>query len=53
VIIIATVLYYDSFDYLQFIVALDEKPGIETPEEDYGKITTLTGLLTYLSDKKK
>ena len=43
----------DSFDYLQFIVALDEKLGIETPEEDYGKITTLAGLLTYLSAKKK
>jgi len=43
----------DSFDYLQFIVSLDEKLGIETPEEDYGKIATLAGLLTYIAAKKK
>jgi acyl carrier protein len=35
----------DSFDYLQFIVALDEQFGIETPEEDYGKIHTLKELV--------
>ncbi|MBL6448072.1 acyl carrier protein [Fulvivirga sp. 29W222] len=39
----------DSFDYLSFIVALDEKLGIETPEEDYGKISTLDDLMNYLS----
>jgi acyl carrier protein len=30
-------LNIDSFDALQFIVALDEKLGIEIPEQDYGK----------------
>lgn len=43
----------DSFDYLQFIVALDEKFGIETPEEDYGKINTLKELLGYLGKRVK
>lgn len=38
----------DSFDYLQFMVALDEKFGIETPEEDYGKIQTLRELTEYV-----
>ena len=38
----------DSFDFLQFIVGLDEEFGIETPEEDYGKISTLNTLITYI-----
>jgi acyl carrier protein len=46
-------LNIDSFDALQFIVALDEKLGIEIPEQDYGKITTLKTLVSYILDKKK
>jgi acyl carrier protein len=38
----------DSFDYLQFMVALDEQFGIQTPEEDYGKIQTLRELTEYV-----
>jgi acyl carrier protein len=38
----------DSFDYLQFIVALDDQFGIQTPEEDYGKIQTLRELTEYV-----
>ncbi|WP_281228772.1 acyl carrier protein [Flavobacterium aquiphilum] len=30
-------LRIDSFDALQFIIALNEKLGIEIPEKDYGK----------------
>jgi acyl carrier protein len=44
-------LNIDSFDSLQFIVALNEKLGIEIPEQDYGKITTLTSLISYIRDK--
>jgi acyl carrier protein len=43
----------DSFDYLQFIVALDEQFGIQTPEEDYGKIRTLKELTEYVGEKVK
>ena len=43
----------DSFDALRFIVALDEELGVETPEQDYGKIATLRGLINYILDKKK
>lgn len=38
----------DSFDALQFLVALDEKLGIEIPEQDYGKTGTLEQLVAYI-----
>lgn len=41
----------DSFDTLQFLVSLNEKLGIEIPEEDYGKITTLKTLVEYILTK--
>jgi acyl carrier protein len=43
----------DSFDYLKFIVALDEKLKVQTPEEDYGKIGTLKTLVGYITSRKK
>ncbi len=43
----------DSFDTLQFLVTLNEKLGIEIPETDYGKITTLKTLIDYILDKIK
>jgi acyl carrier protein len=45
-------LNIDSFDSLQFIVALNKKTGIEIPEEDYGKIASLQALLAYIKNKK-
>ncbi|MBG6185742.1 acyl carrier protein [Flavobacterium sp. CAN_S2] len=45
-------LNIDSFDSLQFIVALNKKRGIEIPEEDYGKIATLKALTAYIKNKK-
>lgn len=44
-------LNIDSFDSLQFLVSLDEKLGIEIPEKDYGKTTTLRNLVSYILDK--
>lgn len=46
-------LNIDSFDSLQFIVSLNEKFGIEIPEKDYGKISTLKSLTGYLLKKLK
>jgi acyl carrier protein len=46
-------LAIDSFDYLQFIVGMDEKFSIQTPEEDYGKIETLADLISYIVTKAK
>lgn len=50
---IRTTLEIDSFDYLQFIVAIDEQFHIDTPEEDYGKIQTIQSLTSYLLQKVK
>lgn len=44
-------LNIDSFDALQFLVALHEKLGIDIPEEDYGKTTTLGSLTHYLEQR--
>lgn len=43
----------DSFDTLQFLVSLNEKLGVEIPEADYGKITTIKTLVNYILDKIK
>lgn len=43
----------DSFDFLQFIISLDEQLKLEIPEQDYGKITTLSSLISYLTQKMK
>lgn len=43
----------DSFDSLQFLVSINEKLGIEIPEQDYGKITTLKTLVNYILAKMK
>jgi acyl carrier protein len=43
----------DSFDYLQFIIGCDEHFGVNTPEEDYGKIETLRLLIPYISTRMK
>ena len=46
-------LNIDSFDTLQFLVAINEKLGIDIPESDYGKITTLHLLTEYLLEKQR
>ena len=43
----------DSFDSLQFLVALNDKLGIDIPEKDYGNISTLDTLMKYILIKKK
>lgn len=47
--IIREKLGIDSFDFLQFIVSLDEKFGIDIPEIEYGNISTLAHLTAYLT----
>lgn len=43
----------DSFDFLQFLIALNEELGVEVPEADYGKLITLADLVGYLSARIK
>lgn len=38
----------DSFDFLNFLIALDEELGVEIPESDYGQLVSLNDLLEYI-----
>jgi acyl carrier protein len=39
----------DSMDWLNIVVALDERLGVAIPEQDYGRVATLDDLVAYLS----
>lgn len=39
----------DSFDFLNVIIGLHERLGIEIPEADYGKLGTLDEMIEYLA----
>ena len=41
----------DSFDFLNFLIALHKKLGVEIPEADYGKLTTMQEMVNYLIPK--
>lgn len=41
----------DSFDFLNFLMALQEKFGVDIPESDYGKVRTLNALTAYLRSR--
>ncbi len=38
----------DSFDFLNFLIGLNEKVGVEIPEADYGQLNTMEELIGYL-----
>jgi acyl carrier protein len=39
----------DSYDFLMFLISLDELLGVEIPEADYGKLISLDDMVDYLS----
>jgi len=39
----------DSFDFLNVIIGLNEKFGVNIPEADYRQVSTLKGLMEYLN----
>lgn len=39
----------DSFDFLNVIVRLHERLGIDIPESDYGQLATLDSAVAYLA----
>ena len=43
----------DSFDFLNFLIGLHEKLHVEIPEADYGKLTTLADMVSYLGAKSR
>ncbi len=40
----------DSLDFLNVVIAVHERTGIDVPERDYPKLTTLAGFVSYLSE---
>jgi acyl carrier protein len=43
----------DSFDFLNFLIGLHEKLGVDIPEADYGKLNTLDEMVAYLASRTK
>ena len=41
----------DSMDFLNFVIALHERLGVDIPEADYPKLATLDGAVAYLGAK--
>ena len=41
----------DSMDFLNFVLALHDRLGIEIPEVDYPRLYTLDGAVAYLDSK--
>ena len=39
----------DSMDFLNIVVAINERTGIEIPERDYPKLSTLNDAVGYLA----
>jgi acyl carrier protein len=38
----------DSFDWLNFLIALHKRLSVDIPEKDYAKLVTLNDLVRYL-----
>jgi len=43
----------DSLDTVELVMALEEEFGIEIPDEDAEKITTVKDATTYIAEHKK
>ncbi len=39
----------DSFSFLRVLVGVSEHTGVDIPEADYGKVTTLAAMIGYLA----
>lgn len=42
----------DSMDYLNLLVGLHQRLGVDIPETDYGKLDTLNSIVSYLAAKQ-
>ena len=43
----------DSVDFLNFVIGLHKELGIEIPDSDVAKLSTLEGCVTYLNAQMK
>jgi acyl carrier protein len=41
----------DSFDFLNVVIRLHDRLGVDVPEADYSKLATLDGATTYLASR--
>jgi acyl carrier protein len=41
----------DSFDFLNFMIGLHTRLGVEVPESDYSKLSTLDSAVAYIEAK--
>jgi acyl carrier protein len=41
----------DSMDALNFLIAVHEATGVDIPESDYPKLTTLDNIVAYLTQR--
>ncbi len=39
----------DSMDFLNSMIAIHDATGVDIPEADYGQVTTLGGIVDYVS----
>ena len=39
----------DSFDFLNIVVGINEKFGVNIPEADYRRVSTIKGMIEYLT----
>ena len=43
----------DSFDFLNLLMGLGERIGVEVPEADYGQVDSLERLMDYLERQRR
>ena len=43
----------DSFDFLNVLIALNARLGVEVPESDYAKVQTLDSMVDYFTRRKR
>lgn len=41
----------DSMDFLNFVLAVHDRLGVDISESDYPRLSTLDGAVTYLADR--
>jgi acyl carrier protein len=44
-------LEIDSMDFLNFMLALNQSLGVEVPEQDYDRVVSIAGCVSYLAPK--
>lgn len=42
----------DSFDFLNFVVALHAELDVDVPETDYGRLATVDAAVSYLCERR-